>query len=70
MLSTVTTASATPTMRRTTATVLLNALKPFLAPQVAAVLEHITRLGMQSPVAAFSGPVGTPRYLDEAVIEA
>ena len=44
-------------------------LEALLAAQVAAVLEHVARLGVQRPVAALPGPLGAPRHLQEAVVE-
>ena len=48
---------------------LLNALEALLAPQVAAVLEHVSRVGMQRPVAALARPLRRAWHLDEAVVE-
>ena len=47
----------------------LGILEPFLSSEVAAVLEHVTRVWMQSPEGAFARFVGASRYLDEAVIK-
>ena len=41
----------------------------FLATQVAAILEHVARLGVQRPVAALSGLLGAARHLHESVVE-
>jgi len=48
---------------------LLGTLEAFLAAQVAAVVEHVVRVRMQRPVAAFAGSVGGPRHFDETVVE-
>ena len=48
---------------------LLGALEALLAPQVAPVLEHVARVRVQRPVAAFARPVRGSRDLDEAVVE-
>ncbi len=50
--------------------VLLSALEALLTPQVAAVLKHVARLGMQRPVAALARSLRTSRHLDKAVVEA
>lgn len=48
---------------------LLVALKALLSTQVTAVLEHIPRVRMQSPVGAFSRFIRRPGHFDETVIE-
>jgi len=48
---------------------LLGALEALLATQVAAVVEHVVRVGMQRPVATFTWSIGATRHLDEAVVE-
>ena len=41
----------------------------FPAPQEAAILEHVSGVRVERPVAALSGAVWAPRDLDEAVVE-
>lgn len=45
------------------------ALEALLSAQVAAVLEHVARLGVQRPERALARLVRRPRHLDEAVVE-
>ena len=48
---------------------LLAALEALLAPQVAAVLEHAARVGVQGPEAPLAGLVGRSGHFDEAIVE-
>lgn len=48
---------------------LLLALEALLATQVAPVLEHVPRVGVQRPKGSLARLVGSPRNLDEAVVE-
>ena len=45
----------------------LESLSP---PEQRSVLEHGDGFGVEGPVGALAGPVGTPGDLDEAVVEA
>lgn len=45
------------------------ALEPLPAPQKAATLKHVLRIGVQRPVVALPGSPGFPRDLDEAVVQ-
>jgi len=38
-------------------------------PQVAAVVEHVVRIGVQSPVAALAGLLVVPRHFHEALVQ-
>lgn len=49
---------------------LLLVLEPLLAPQVAAVLEHIAAVRVQGPEGSLARLVRRARHLDEAVVEA
>lgn len=48
---------------------LLLVLEPLLAPQEAAVLEHVARVGVQRPEGPLARLVGGARHLHEAVVE-
>lgn len=45
------------------------ALEALPAPQETATLEHVLRVGVQSPVVALPGPPGLSRDLDKTIIE-
>lgn len=47
----------------------LGQFEAFASSQEAAVFEHVESVGVESPVGAFSRPVGSSRDLDEAVVE-
>jgi len=44
-------------------------LEALATPQKAAVVEHVAAGWVQRPVAALTGPIGSPGQLDEAVVE-
>ena len=48
---------------------LLRTLESLLPPEVASVLEHVTGVRMQRPVAAFTRSVRSSRHFDETVVE-
>ena len=45
------------------------ALEALLTTQIAAVLEHVARFGMEGPEGSFARFVGRTRHFDEAVVE-
>jgi len=56
-------------VRRPSHRLLARTFEPFLSAQIAAVLEHVARVGVQRPVAALARAVSGPRDFDEAVVE-
>ena len=62
-------ATAIPRATATSYSVLLGALEALLTPQVAAVLEHVARLGVQRPVAALTWAVGRARHLEIEILD-